>query len=87
METLSITLPDEIVDAIRAKVEDGDFASTSEVVREALQLWLGEEEERAYEERMASIRARVKASLEDPRPSISSAEVRSMLDAHFAKHR
>lgn len=85
METLSITLPEEMIDAINARVESGAYASSSEVLKQAMQLWLRQEEE--YEARMAAIRARVKASLDDPRPSLSSAEMRAELDALFAKHR
>ncbi|MFD1982451.1 type II toxin-antitoxin system ParD family antitoxin, partial [Mesorhizobium newzealandense] len=42
--------------------------SASEVIRAALRAFQREEEEHA--ERMASIRARVKASIEDKRPAV-----------------
>jgi antitoxin ParD1/3/4 len=85
MEKLSITLPTEMVNVIKAEVEAGTFASTSEVLRAAMRAWMRQEEE--HKERMESIRARVKASLEDPRPSLTSAQMRQELDALFAKHR
>jgi len=84
IEKLSITLPTEMVTAIKARVEAGSYASTSEVLREAMRLWLQQEEE--YEERMASIRARIERSLNDPRPNLTSAEMRERLDALYTRH-
>jgi len=42
-EKLSITLPAEMVRAIRAKVESGGYSSNSEVIREAMRGWLERE--------------------------------------------
>jgi antitoxin ParD1/3/4 len=84
-EKLSITLPSEMVMAIKSRVESGDYASTSEVFRAAVRVWLRQEEE--YEERIASIRARVQASLDDPRPNLTGKEVRQQLDAFFDRRR
>jgi antitoxin ParD1/3/4 len=42
-EKLSITLPAEMVRAIRAKVETGGYGSNSEVIREAMRGWLERE--------------------------------------------
>lgn len=39
IERLTITLPAEMAAAIKSAVEDGDYASTSEVVREAVRDW------------------------------------------------
>ena len=57
-EKLSITLPSEMVAAIKSRVDAGAYASTSEVLRAAMRVWLREEAE--YEERIAAIRARVR---------------------------
>jgi antitoxin ParD1/3/4 len=83
-EKLSITLPTEMVTAIKARVDAGAYASTSEVLREAMRLWLRQEEE--YEERMTAIRTRVEQSLNDPRPNLTSVEMRDRLDALYARH-
>jgi antitoxin ParD1/3/4 len=83
VEKISITLPAEMVTAIRSRVDAGSYASTSEVLREAMRLWLRQEDE--YEQRMASVRARVKHSLEDPRPSLGSDEARDRLDAYYRR--
>jgi antitoxin ParD1/3/4 len=39
IERLTITLPHDMVAVVRDAVERGDYASTSEVVREALRDW------------------------------------------------
>jgi antitoxin ParD1/3/4 len=39
-EKLSITLPADMVQSIRAKVRDGSYASDSEVIRQAVRGWL-----------------------------------------------
>ena len=39
IERMSITLPAEMAAAIRRTVEAGQYASTSEVIREALREW------------------------------------------------
>lgn len=39
IERLSIALPTPMADAVRRAVEAGEYASTSEVIRDALRLW------------------------------------------------
>ena len=79
-EKLSITLPAEMVAAIKQNVDSGRFASTSEVLREAMRLWLRDEEE--HSERLAAIRARISRSLDDPRPPIPLDDAMSRVRAH-----
>ncbi|RUU53786.1 type II toxin-antitoxin system ParD family antitoxin, partial [Mesorhizobium sp. M2C.T.Ca.TU.009.01.2.1] len=67
-EKLSVTVTPAMARMIREKVDDGSYGSASEVIRAALRAFQREEEEHA--ERMAAIRARVKASLEDKRPAV-----------------
>lgn len=83
-EKLSVTVTPAMARMIREKVEDGSFGSASEVIRAALRAFQREEEEHA--ERMASIRARVKASIEDARPSHSGEEVRKHLRGLFDQY-
>ncbi|MER8409960.1 MULTISPECIES: type II toxin-antitoxin system ParD family antitoxin [unclassified Mesorhizobium] len=83
-EKLSVTVTPAMARMIREKVEDGSFGSASEVIRAALRAFQREEEEHA--ERMASIRARVKASIEDTRPGHSGEEVRTHLRGLFAQY-
>ena len=77
---LSITLPHEMAEMVRTKVESGDYASESEVIRDglrALQL-----HERALEtwlrERVAPTYDAMKV---DPLRAISSEKVRASLAA------
>ncbi|MGB6611569.1 MAG: ribbon-helix-helix protein, CopG family [Acidobacteriaceae bacterium] len=39
MERLTITLPSEMAGMVKGVVDEGDYASTSEVIREALREW------------------------------------------------
>ncbi|WP_256750567.1 type II toxin-antitoxin system ParD family antitoxin [Mesorhizobium sp. Mes31] len=76
-EKLSVTVTPAMARMIREKVQDGSFGSASEVIRAALRAFQREEEE--HTERMASIRARVTASIEDTRPNLSGEEIRDRL--------
>lgn len=59
VERLTITLTAEIAHAVKAAVSSGEYASSSEVIREALRDW---RHKRAVQERL---RADVQAGLED----------------------
>lgn len=67
-EDRKITVSEETARLIREKVEDGSFASAAEVMSAAMEALRREAEDHA--ERLASIKARIKASLEDPRPRV-----------------
>jgi antitoxin ParD1/3/4 len=79
-EKLSVSLPADIALMIRQRVDSGQYASGSAVVREALRLWM--ERELDKERRLEEIRAKLDAAIEDPR-SLTPEEVRQMLqEAH-----
>jgi antitoxin ParD1/3/4 len=78
-EKLSITMTPAMLRAVRASVEAGEYASTSEAVRDAIRLWQRERDEHA--ERMAGIRDRVRHSVEDGRPPLGIDRVRDRLAA------
>ncbi|MFT4001643.1 MAG: ribbon-helix-helix protein, CopG family [Rhizobium sp.] len=82
-EKLSISLPSEMVAAIKARVDAGSYASTSEVLRAAVRVWLREEEE--YQQRIAAIRQRVKTSLDDPRPDLSLEDIDNWIETLAAE--
>lgn len=84
VEKLSITLPADMVAYIKAQVDAGRFASTSEVLREAVRSWTRQEEE--YDARLTAIRARIQQSLDDPRPAIDIDEVRERLALFYAQN-
>jgi len=67
-EKISITMSPDMLRVIRESVEAGEYASTSEVLRDAVRLWQRQRTEDA--ERLTAIRTRVRRSLDDPRRSI-----------------
>jgi antitoxin ParD1/3/4 len=77
-EKLSITLPADMAQWIRSRVESGRYGSNSEVVREAMRLL--EEREHKREQRLAAIRGKIKEAVEDS-VRISADDV----DRHFAQ--
>ncbi|HEY1208275.1 MAG TPA: type II toxin-antitoxin system ParD family antitoxin [Terracidiphilus sp.] len=57
MPTRNVSLPEKLDQFITAKVEAGEYANASEVMRTALRLL--EKEEREYEEKMTLLRAAI----------------------------
>jgi antitoxin ParD1/3/4 len=76
-EKISITMTPDILRAVRDSVEAGEYASISEALRDAVQVWLRQRLEDA--ERLDAIRARVRRSLDDARPDLSFDEVAARL--------
>lgn len=72
-EKISVTMTPDMLRTLRESVEAGEYASTSEALRDAVRLWQRQRVEDA--ERLTAIRARVKRSLDDPRPDLSEEEV------------
>ncbi|MGH8584346.1 MAG: ribbon-helix-helix domain-containing protein [Gammaproteobacteria bacterium] len=63
VERMTITLPSDMAEAVRAAVSGGEYASSSEIVREALREW---KHRRALREReLVELRANVQRGLED----------------------
>jgi len=81
-EKISITMTSEMMRTIRKSVESGEFGSTSEVLRDAMRAWQRERHEHAA--RIAAIRARIRRSLDDPRPDLDMDEVDQRLEALFS---
>jgi antitoxin ParD1/3/4 len=79
VERLSITLPADMARMIRAKVEEGRYASNSEVIREAMRAW--QEQEHLRAERVAVVRARITEADAETAAPLSEAEV----ERHFAE--
>ncbi len=82
-QQMSITLPNEMAEAIRAKVQAGEYASESEVIRDGLRAmvardravehWLKTEVAASYDEMKAN-----------PSLGISIEEMRAKLAAMYA---
>jgi antitoxin ParD1/3/4 len=82
-EKISITMTPQMMELIRGCVEAGEYASTSEVIRDAMRVWQRAREERA--EHLESIKARIRKSVDDPRPDLTSEELREQLQVVFAE--
>ncbi len=78
-EKISITMTPEMMRLIRESVEAGDYASTSEAMRDAVRVWQREREE--HRERLLAIRSRVSRSIADPRRDLTGEEVAERLKA------
>ncbi len=62
IEKISVALPADMLALVRAAVESGDYATTSEVIREALREWKARRETR--EAALAELRKLVQEGLE-----------------------
>lgn len=82
---LSIELPEAMVDAIETRIGAGRYQSTSDVMRAAIDALLREEE--AHDTHLDTVRQKVRASLDDPRPNVSSAEMRKHIESLYASRR
>lgn len=82
-ETISITLAPDLLRAVRESVEAGTYASTSEALTDAVRVWQRQRLEDA--EHLDAIRARIRRSLDDPRPDLSSEEVRTRINSLHAE--
>jgi antitoxin ParD1/3/4 len=76
-EKLSITLPADMAQMIRARVESGAYASNSEVIREALRGWMEREQER--DRRLESVRQRINTAIDNP-ARLAPEELRGRLE-------
>jgi antitoxin ParD1/3/4 len=79
-EKISITVTPAMKRVLEERVTSGQFASASELMREAFRTWQRQQDE--HEERLVSIRARIQQSIDDPRPSISLEESRADFQRH-----
>ncbi|HZW20023.1 type II toxin-antitoxin system ParD family antitoxin [Noviherbaspirillum sp.] len=81
---LSITLPHEMAEMVRAKVSSGEYASESEVVRDGLRALLVRE--RAIESWLvAEVGAAYDALKKDPARGLSVEDVRAALEREHEK--
>jgi antitoxin ParD1/3/4 len=63
IERLTITLPAEMAELVKGAVDDGDYASSSEVIREALRDWKMKRELRLGQ--LAQLKADIDRGLAD----------------------
>jgi antitoxin ParD1/3/4 len=90
VEKLSISLPKEMVEDIRYAVDSGQYATTSEVVREAVRAWKGKQREIPERVRVPKTReeflARIKAAQDslDRGEGIPAEQVFDRLEKKYA---
>ena len=82
-EKISITVTPAMKRVLEERVASGQFASASELMREAFRTWQQKQDE--HDEQIDSIRTRIQKSIDDPRPSLSIDEVRANFARHVAK--
>lgn len=80
-ETISVSLPAELGLALREAVAKGEYPSVDDAAADALTTWARRHQDR--EEDLAWVKARIKASIIDPRPSLSGEEVDAYLEELF----
>ena len=84
VERLSITLPAEMAASLRQTVEGGQYASTSEVIREALREWRHRRDQELRD--LEALRQAVKIG-DESGPGIPAEEVFAELRDLIAKRR
>ena len=65
-ERITITLPPDMLAAIKKEVSSGSYGSTSELIRDAMRMWQKREEE--YKARISLIRERLTRSEQSGKP-------------------
>jgi len=83
-QQLSITLPNELAVAVRAKVASGEYASESEVIRDGLRVLMARDRavERWLSDQVAPAYDALKA---DPSRAVAAVQVRARLSAEHKK--
>ena len=81
VERMTITMPTELAEVLRQTVAGGEYASASEVVREALREWTRNRDEERRD--LEALRSAIKKGL-DSGPGIPADEVLAELRARYA---
>jgi antitoxin ParD1/3/4 len=85
-QQMSITLPNELAVAVRAKVASGEYASESEVIRDGLRVLMARDRavERWLRDQVAPAYDALKA---DPSRAVTAAQVRARLAVEHKRSR
>lgn len=81
VERMTITMPSEMAETLRQTVAGGEYASTSEVVREALRDWTRRRDGERRD--LEALREAIRVGL-DSGPGIPAEEVFAELRARYA---
>jgi antitoxin ParD1/3/4 len=77
----TVALPSDLMDAVAKAVETGEYASSSDVVREALQEWV--QHRSLTPQTIEDLGQLWRHALEDERPGISADEVFNRLESKY----
>jgi antitoxin ParD1/3/4 len=80
VDKISIALPREMIESIKEAVDSGDYATTSEVIRDAVREWQYKRAVAVYG--LDELRRLVQEGI-DSGPSVSIEDVRNRLKAKF----
>jgi antitoxin ParD1/3/4 len=81
VEKISIALPPEMVAQVRRAVEAGEYASSSEVIRDALRDWARKRVPHANS--IEDLRALWREAVKDKRPGVDMEEVMDRLERKY----
>ena len=81
-ETISVTLSADMAKTLRESVAAGEFATTNDAARDALEQWRRARLENA--DAIDAIRSRLRRSMDDPRPSLGFEEAEEELNRFMA---
>jgi antitoxin ParD1/3/4 len=81
VEKISIALPPEMVSAIREAVDSGEYASSSEVVRDALRDWTRKRDLRR--QGIEDLRRIWQQAIEDRSPGVDPVDVLDRLERKY----
>ena len=85
-QQMSITLPNELAETVRAKVASGEYASESEVIRDGLRILVARDRavERWLREQIGPAYDALKAN---PSRAVAAAQIRARLAAEHKRAR
>ena len=87
LERVTVTMPEEMTARMRAAVESGEYATTSEIVREAMREWADQQERRHIAlERLRALVAEADAGPSYPAEQVYS-EIRHFVAGKVAEYR
>ena len=81
VEKISIALPPEMVTIVRQAVETGEYASSSEVVRDALRDWT--QKRNLRQQGIDELRQVWRQALQDKTPGVSAEDVMDRLERKY----
>lgn len=81
VEKISIALPPEMVSIVRQVVETGEYASSSEVVRDALRDWT--QKRTLRQQGLDELRQVWRQALQDKTPGVSAEDVLDRLERKY----